>query len=120
MIRDATARELVLAGLLVVAAAVGGCTIPRDPIVVDEGMISIENQTARDWRNVKVTVNYHYSGGTPMLQAGGRLTTQVSQLQTAFGQKFDRGRQSVFKVEVTATDTDGKPVSVIWGHDQKR
>jgi hypothetical protein len=120
MIRGAALRELVLAGLLAAVAAAGACTVPRDPIVVDEGMISIENQTTRDWRNVKVTVNYHYSGGTPLLQAGGRLTTQVSQLQTAFGQKFDRGRQSVFKVEVTATDSDGKPVSVVWGHDQKR
>jgi hypothetical protein len=120
MIPRAAVRELVLTGVLAAVAAVGACTIPRDPIVVEEGMIMIENQTPRDWRNVKVTVNYHYSGGTPLLQAGGRLTTQVSQLQTAFGQKFDRGRQSVFKVEVTATDTDGKPVSVVWGHDQKR
>ncbi len=120
MIPRAAVRELVLAGMLVAAVAASACTIPRDPIIVDEGMITIENQTARDWRNVKVTVNYHYSGGTPLLQAGGRITTQVSQLQTAFGQKFDRGRQSVFKIEVTATDTDGKPVSVVWGHDQKK
>ncbi len=115
-----TLRELVLTGALLSAAAFSACTVPRDPITVDEGMLTIENQTPRDWRNVKVTVNYHYSGGTPLLEAGGRLTTQVSQLQTAFGQKFDRGRQSVFKVEVTATDTDGKPVSLVWGHDQKQ
>jgi hypothetical protein len=120
MIPRLAVRRLVLTGLLVAIAAASACTIPRDPIVVDEGMLTIENQTPRDWRNVKVTVNYHYSGGTPLLQAGGRLTTQLSQLQTAFGQKFDRGRQSVFKVEVTATDPDGKPVSVVWGHDQKR
>ncbi len=120
MIPGAAARRLVLTAVLVATAAAAGCTVPRDPIVVDEGMLTIENQTPRDWRNVKVTVNYHYSGGTPRLEAGGRLTTQLSQLQTAFGQKFDRGRQSVFKVEVTATDSDGKPVSVVWGHDQKR
>jgi hypothetical protein len=120
MIPRVAGVRLVLTAVLVALAAASGCSIPRDPIIVDEGMITIENQTPRDWRNVRVTVNYHYSGGTPLLQAGGRLTTQVSQLQTAFGQKFDRGRQSVFKVEVTATDSDGKPVSVVWGHDQKR
>ena len=117
MIRRVTVRELVLTGILVAAAA---CSTPRDPIVVDGGNITIENLTQRDWRNVKVTVNYHFSGGTPELKAGGRMMAPAGQFQTAFGQKFDPGRQSVFKVEVTATDTEGKPVSLVWGHDQKR
>jgi hypothetical protein len=96
------------------------CSPPRDPIVIEEGMVTVENMTNRDWKNVRVTVNYHFTGGASVLAAGGRLTAPLSQFQTAYGQKFDRGRQSVFKVEVTATDTDGKPVNLIWGHDQRQ
>jgi hypothetical protein len=102
---------------LTVLLLVAGCSAPRDPIVIDEGIITVENQTTRDWRNVKVVVNDHFGGGAPLLAAGGRLQAPLSDLQTAYGQKFDRGRQSVFKVEVTATDTDGKPVALKWGQD---
>lgn len=111
MIRwPAVGRGLVLGGLLLVCA----CDAPRDSIVVDEGMVTVENQTETEWRNVKVTVNDHFSGGVAELLPGGRLTAPLSQFQTGLGQKFDRGRQSVFKVEVTATEPDGKPVSVKW------
>lgn len=103
-------RRAAIAALI----AVGACSVPRDPIVIDEGMIHVENQTPREWRNVRVVVNHHFYGGTHVLAAGGRLTAPLSQFQTAYGQKYDRGRQSVFKVEVTATDADGRPVTLQW------
>ncbi len=103
-------RGLIL-GALVLAAA---CDAPRDSVVVDEGMVTVENQTRREWRNVKVTVNDHFTGGAAVLLPGSRLTAPLSQFQTAFGQKFDRGRQSVLKVDVTATEPDGTPVSLNW------
>jgi hypothetical protein len=112
MSRTAWARRAALA---VVCLALTACSAPRDSIVVDEGMITLENQTDVEWRNVRITVNHHFSGGVPVLAAGGRLNAPLSQFQTGFGQKFDRGRQSVFKIDVTATDADGKPVTLTWG-----
>jgi hypothetical protein len=95
--------------------AVSACSVPKDPIVVEEGMVIVENLTPREWRNVKITVNDHFGGGTPVLLPGGRLNAPLSQFQTGLGQKFDRGRQSVFKVEVTASEPDGTPVKLTWG-----
>jgi hypothetical protein len=115
-----TSRAGVMALCVWAALAGAACSVPRDPIIVDEGIVTIENQTTRDWRNVRVTVNHHFSGGAATLAAGGRLTAPLSQFQTAFGQKYDRGRQSVFKVEVTATDPDGKTVTLTWGQDQRQ
>jgi hypothetical protein len=114
MFHARTIRLVMIAAA--VAAVLGGaaCSAPRDPVVVDEGMVTVENQTSRDWRNVKITVNDHFSGGAPTLAAGGRLTAPLSQFQTAFGQKFDRGRQSVVKIDVEATDAEGKPVTLKW------
>jgi hypothetical protein len=106
----AVGRGLILGALWLVAA----CDAPRDSVIVDEGMVTVENQTEREWRNVKITVNDHFSGGVAVLLPGGRMTAPLGQFQTAFGQKFDRGRQSVFKVDVTATEQDGKPVSLDW------
>ena len=106
--------------VLTVLALAAACDAPRDPIVVDEGMVTVENMTAREWRNVRVTVNDHFTGGARVLEAGGRLTAPLSQFQTGLGQKFDRGRQSVFKVEVTATEPDGKAVTLKWDPTARR
>jgi hypothetical protein len=119
MIVRRTARlAIVLAGLALCLSA--ACSVPRDAIVVEGGTIDVENQSSRDWRNLTIRVNDHFTGGAPVLPAGGRLNAQVSQFQTAYGQKFDRGRQSVFKVEVTATDTDGKAIALTWGPPEKQ
>jgi hypothetical protein len=118
--RSAAGCGAFLAGVILTFVLAAACDVPRDPIVVDEGMVTVENLTIREWRNVRVTVNDHFSGGVASLQAGGRLTAPLSQFQTGLGQKFDRGRQSVYKVEVTATEPDGTPVSLKWGSDQRR
>jgi hypothetical protein len=112
-------RPLVAAALLAMTAG-GACTIPRDPIIVGEGTVIVENQTSVEWRNVRVTVNDHFSGGVASLLPGGRLNAPLSEFQTGLGQKFDRSRQSVFKVEVSATDASGKPVSLKWGSDRPK
>ncbi len=110
-----------LAGaILLIALAAGGCSLPKDPILVDEGHVTVENLTSVEWRSVRVTVNDHFVGGVTSLLPGGRLNAPLSQFQTALGQKFDRSRQSVFKVEVSATDASGAPVSLKWGTDRPK
>src|SRR3954462_4686337 len=100
-------RGVVLLGLLHAA-----CSRAPGPITVDENVVSVHNQTSRDWRNVVVTVNDHFRGGTPALAAGSRMAAPLSQFQTAFGQRYDVSRQTVLKVEVTATDANGEAVKL--------
>jgi hypothetical protein len=109
-----TIRRVLACTVLFAALGGAACSVPQEPLVVEEGAVTVRNLTAVEWRNVRVTVNDHFTGGVSVLEAGGRLNAPLSQFQTAFGQKFDRGRQSVFKVEVRATDTSGKPVSLKW------
>src|SRR5262245_63896585 len=63
-------RTLVVALLI---ACVSACTQRRDPIIVQEGMITLENQSSKGWRDVRITVNDHFVGGGPSLAAGGRM-----------------------------------------------
>ena len=103
---------------LVIAVTSLACTARRDPVVLEEGIVSIENQTDRAWKNVRVVVNDYFGGSSPALAAGGRLDAPLSGMQTGFGQKFDRARISVYKIEVTATDAEGNPVRLVWGKDR--
>jgi 2-phospho-L-lactate guanylyltransferase (CobY/MobA/RfbA family) len=88
------------------------CSHAPGPITVSENVVAVQNQTSRDWRNVVVTVNDHFRGGTATLSAGSRMAAPLSQFQTAFGQHYDVARQRVVKVEVTATDSNGEPVKL--------
>lgn len=83
-------------------------------------MLYLENQTRREWRNVRVTVNDHFMGGVPKLLPGALMTAPLRDFQTGFGQRFDRGTMSVFKVKVTATSAEGEPVELSWGGDRSR
>lgn len=120
IVRFAVRRVIALAGLVAAVCLHAACSVPRDPIVVDQGTIALENQSSSEWRNVIIRVNDHFTGGAPSLAAGSRLSATLSQFQTTYGQKFDRGRQSVFKVEVTATDAEGKPVTLTWTPPQQQ
>src|SRR5262245_3247576 len=98
--------------MIAVSIAIGAaaCSKVIEPITVDEGEVTVLNLTETEWRDVKIVVNHHFAGGVPRLEAGGRINAPLSRFQTAFGQKFDRGRQSVFKIEVNATEPGGKLV----------
>jgi hypothetical protein len=104
---------------MVLAALPPACSAPREPIYIEDGTLIVENQSNREWRNIVITVNDHFRGGSQSLAAGSRLTAPLSDFRTAFGQKYDRARQSVYKVEVTATDIDGRPVRLLWGGERK-
>ena len=104
-------RWLLLLCLTVLAPA---CSDAPEPITLDQGTVVVLNQTGSDWRNVVITVNDHFRGGTPTLAAGGRMAAPLPEFQTAFGQHFDRNTQSVAKVELTATDASGKAVALAW------
>ena len=106
--------------VLTIALGAAACSKVIEPITVDEGEIVVLNLTESEWRDVKIVVNHHFAGGLPRLEAGGRINAPLSRFQTAFGQKFDRGRQSVFKVEVTATEPSGKLVTLTWGADPRK
>ena len=105
---------------LAIALGAAACSKVIEPITVEEGEITVLNLTGTEWRDVKIVVNHHFAGGVPRLEAGGRVNAPLSRFQTAYGQKFDRGRQSVFKVEVTASEPSGKLVTLTWGADQRK
>ena len=101
-----------LAAAVAAGAIAAACAVPRDPISIQDHTVVVENRTARDWHGVIVTVNDHFRGGAPRVAAGSRLTAPLSQFQTAFGQRYDTGRQLVTKIEVTATDDKGEAVKL--------
>jgi hypothetical protein len=105
----------VVAGLACAMALVVGCRAKPEPIRVDRGRLIVENLTQQEWRDVTVTVNAYYRGGSPSLAAGGRLETPLTNFVTGFGQRFDTNREPVRRVEVRAKTPTGEPIAIDWG-----
>jgi hypothetical protein len=108
--------------LLALAAGALSCSPQEEPpqIRVREADLIIQNRTTTAWSNVEVWVNDHFRGVAPSLQAGQQLTVPLNSLQAAFGQRFDRSRQGVFGVLVTARASDGTNVRLTWGKVRRR
>lgn len=98
---------------------VAGCSEPEPPILVEPQAVTVSNQTSRDWTNVLIRVNDHFTGGVPLLKAGGRANAPLSQFATAYGQRWE-ARHVVRKVEVKAESADGNPVSLVWEQGQMK
>ncbi len=103
-------------------AGVVACSSSEPPPVirVRDTDIVVQNQTQAVWSNIEVWVNDHFRGVAPSLQAGQQLVVPLGSLQAAFGQAFDRKRQPVFGVLVTARASDGSAVRVTWGKVRRR
>ena len=100
---------------ILLALVVGsGCRAELPPIRQHGGWLVVENQTTSAWRDVTVTVNAYYRGGSPALAAGARLEAPLTGFVTGLGQRFNTARESVRRVEVRATDAAGNPVVLDW------
>ena len=104
----------ILAAAIAAAVFPAGCGDRRGPIVIRDGVLVLENQTAREWRNVRVTINDHFTGGVAKLLPGGLMTAPLRNFQSGFGHHFEPWRMSVQKVRVTATVAGGDAVEIAW------
>lgn len=111
-------RCVVAVAISAIVVLTVACGDRRDPITLDEGVITIENQTGSEWKDVRVVVNDYFGGSAPSLAPGQRMNAVLSNMQTGFGQRFDRNRMSVYKIEVTARNADGEPVKLAWGENR--
>jgi hypothetical protein len=97
-----------------------GCSEDREPIVVAQNTVTVENQSSSEWTGVEIWVNDHYRVTAPSVAARQRLVVPLSTFVAGYGQRFDRARASVFGVEVTAKTSDGEAVRLIWGKGRRR
>ena len=95
-------------------ALLASCRQAVEPIRVDNRQLVVENLTTEEWRDVTVTVNAYYRGGTRTLAPGGRLEGPLRDFVTGLGQRLNVGRERVWRVEVRATTAAGKPVALDW------
>jgi hypothetical protein len=124
MTRPRPGRRLLLLLPVALAIAAGAISCSREEpppsIRVREADLIVQNQTSAPWVHVEVWVNDHFGGVASSLAPGQQLTVPFNALQGAYGRRFDRSRQAVFGVLVTARSADGTSVRLTWGNVRRR
>ena len=95
---------------MLAALATAGCRRPPgDPLKLERNMLTVANQSSRDWTHVEIWLNTYYRVTAPSLPAGGRLQAPLDTFVAGYGQRFDFHRMQVKDLRLTAKLPDGTP-----------
>jgi hypothetical protein len=105
--------DAVLAGVIVAAAAGGACSKrPVDPLQLERGTLTVNNESKQNWTHVEIWLNRSYRVTTTSIPAGTRFQVPLDSFVAGFGQRFDPKRAQVRDLRLSATLPDGQPVEV--------
>jgi hypothetical protein len=85
---------------------------PVEPLTLAGNMLTIDNRSSSDWKDVEIWLNRNHSVRTPSIPAGGRLQVPLDTFVAGFGQRFDYRRTQITDLRLKATLADGSPVEV--------
>jgi hypothetical protein len=99
---------------MAVALLAAACvTITPDPLQLDGGILTVDNRTGADWRNVEIWINHYYRTTTPSVASEARFTVPLGSFVDGYGRRFDRKRAMIKDVRLTGTAEDGTPVTLV-------
>ena len=104
------ARHVVCVCLI---AAAGACSPPpTEPLKLDGNMLTVDNRSAAEWKNVEIWLNTYYRLKTDSIPAKGRFQAPLDAFVAGFGQRFEFRRMQVKDLRLNATLPDGKPIEI--------
>jgi hypothetical protein len=101
--------------VLVALATLGvaGCTkVPGEPLELERNMLTVSNQSSKDWTNVEVWLNTYFRVTTSSVRAGSRFQAPLDTFVAGFGQRFDFHRMQVRDLRLIAKLPDGTPLEL--------
>jgi len=96
----------LLAATVLAAGACGRDTV--EPLRLDGRLLTVDNRTPQDWRDVTIELNSYFQARTRSIPAHSRFQAPLDVFVTGFGQRFDFARMQIRSVRLTATLPDGR------------
>jgi hypothetical protein len=94
----------------VAAFAAASCSKPPgDPMKLERNLLTVTNQSSKDWTGVEIWLNTYYRVTAPSVAAGSRFQAPLDTFVAGFGQRFDFHRMQVHDLRLTAKLPDGAP-----------
>jgi hypothetical protein len=95
-----------------VCASAGCAAPPVEPLKLDGNMLTVDNRSAHEWKNVEIWLNTYYRLKTDSIPAKGRFQAPLDAFVAGFGQRFAFKRMQVRDLRLNATLPDGKPIEI--------
>ena len=106
-------RRALAVGLVFLALIAVGCSsIPPDPLQLDRGLLTVDNRTPDDWRNVEIWLNQYFRVTAPSIAARSRFQVPLNAFVSGYAQRFDWQHMMVKDLRLTAKAPDGTPVAL--------
>jgi len=99
-------------GAVLLAIAAGCSAPPVEPLKLDGNMLTVDNRSANEWKNVEIWLNTYYRVKTDSIPANGRFQAPLDSFVAGFGQRFQFRRMQVKELKLNATLPDGKPLEI--------
>jgi hypothetical protein len=105
-------RRAALVAFVAIVAAAGCSKPPEEPLQLERNMLTVMNQSSREWTHVEIWLNTYYRITAASIAPGGRLQAPLDTFVAGFGQRFDLHRMPVRDLRLTATLPDGTPLEL--------
>src|SRR5438094_4610820 len=106
-------RRALFPVLALLIATVTGCVnIPPDPLQLDGGILTVDNRTSSDWKDVEIWINQYFRVTVPTIAARSRFQVPLDSFVSGYSQRFDIHRSVINDLRLTAKQPDGTPVLI--------
>jgi len=99
----------MLLAVFATLAAASCAKAPVDPLQLERNLLTVSNQSSKDWTNVEVWLNTYFRVTTSSVRAGSRFQAPLDTFVAGFGQRFDFHRMQVRDLRLIAKLPDGTP-----------
>jgi hypothetical protein len=94
-------------------AAGAACSKPPvDPMQLERGMLTVSNQSSREWTHVEIWLNRSYRVTVASIPAGTTFQVPLDAFVAGFGQRFDPRHAQVRDLRLSAALPDGQPLEL--------
>ena len=99
----------LLAAVLIALGASGCSEPPRDPLHLEGNRLTVYNDTAGDWTDVEIWLNWQFRLTVAKIQHGAPFTAPLDVFVEGFGRRFDVKRMPIRDLRLKAKTTSGEP-----------
>ena len=102
-----------LAFVLVALVVACGCSEPPiEPLKLDGNLLTVDNRSPQEWRDVEIWLNTYYRVRTSSIPSKGRFQTPLDNFVAGQGQRFQFRKMQIKDLRLNAVLPDGKPIEI--------
>ena len=103
------ARAVLLAVLVCCAAC---SSRPPEPLRLERGLVTVDNQTDEEWRAVEIWINNYYRAMVPSIAARGIFQVRVDSFISGYGRRFNNRGAQITDLRLSANRPNGERIEL--------